>query len=99
MSAHVLNFHWAVDGHLFVYDYLPASGSQRIRGYDVQFGKSLGAPRTEHSPAIYLAFERWGSQPCEVIVSTRGRHTDKPQTIMVKLISSTQLAPPLKLQQ
>ena len=98
-EGEVLTFHWAVDGRLLVYDYRPASGSQRIRGYDVQSGERLGIPRTEHSPAIHLAFEQWGSQPREVLISTRERHTDKPQITTATLISSTPLAPPLKWQQ
>ena len=97
-EGEVLSFHWAVDGRLFVYDYLPASGSQRVRGYDVQSGEGLVVPRAVHSAATSLAFEQWGSRPREVILRTRIRHTDETQTITVTLISSKQLAPTPKPQ-
>lgn len=98
-EGEVLNFHWATGGHLLVYDYLPANGSQRIRGYDVQSGERLVLPRTEHGSDAHLAFEQWGSQPREVIIRMRKRHTDEPRTTTVTLIAITPLAPPLKSRQ
>jgi WD40 repeat protein len=92
-EGEVLTFHWAPDGHLFVYDYLPANGYHRVRGYDVQSGERLVVPRTEHRVSSHLTFEQWGSQPREVIVGMREQHSDEPRTITVNLIASTQLAP------
>ena len=92
-EGEVLSFHWANDGQVLVYDYLPASGSQRIRGYDVQSGERLGIPHTEHSSDVNLVFEQWGSQPREVIVSMRNRHKGESRTTTITLISITQLAP------
>jgi hypothetical protein len=92
-EGEVLTFHWASDSHLLVYDYLPAHGYHRVRGYDVQSGERLVVPRTEHRTSIHLTFEQWGSQPREVIVGMRGQHSDEPRTITVNLIASPQLAP------
>lgn len=92
-EGEVLNFYWATDGQVLVYDYLPASGSQRIRGYDVQSGEKLGIPHTVHGSDANLVFEQWGSQPREVIVNMRNRHTGESRTTTIKLISITQLAP------
>lgn len=92
-EGELLSFHWANDGQVLVYDYLPASGSQRIRGYDVQSGERLGIPHTEHSSDVNLVFEQWGSQPREVVVSMRNRHKGESRTTTITLISITQLAP------
>lgn len=92
-EGEVLTFHWAPDSHLLVYDYLPANGYHRVRGYDVQSGERLVVPRTEHRASIQLTFEQWGSQPREVIVGMKEQHSDEPQTITVSLIASPQLAP------
>ncbi|HRI37269.1 MAG TPA: hypothetical protein PLO50_01805 [Nitrospira sp.] len=92
-EGEVLNFHWATDGQVLVYDYLPARGSQHIRGYDVQSGEKLAIPHTEHGSDANLVFEQWGSQPREVIVSMRNRYTGESRTTTIKLISITQLPP------
>jgi hypothetical protein len=98
-EGEVLSFHWTANGRMFVYDYLPASGSQRVRGYDLQSGERLAIPHTEHGSDTHLAFEQWGSQPREAIVSTRNRHTDEPGSTTIKLVSITQLAPGPKSRQ
>jgi hypothetical protein len=98
-EGEVLSFHWAPDGHTLIYDYLPASGYQRVRGYDVKSGEGLVVPRTEYRPATHLAFEQWGPQPREVILSTRDRRTDEPKTTTVRLIPSPLLVHPPKLRQ
>ena len=92
-EGEVLSFHWANDGQVLAYDYLPASGSQRIRGYDVQSGERLGIPHTKHGSDANLVFEQWGSQPREVVVSIRNRHNGESRTTTITLISITQLAP------
>jgi hypothetical protein len=98
-EGEVLNFHWTADSRVFLYDYLPASGYQRVRGYDLQSREGLVLPPAEHHSATHLAFERWGSQPREVILSTKDGHTEGPQTTTVRLISSKQLVPPSRPRQ
>ncbi len=89
-EGEVLNFHWAPDSHLFLYDYRPASGYQRVRGYDLQSGEGLVVSRTHYRSATHLAFAEWGFEPREVILSMKERPTDEPRTTRVMLISRNQ---------
>jgi hypothetical protein len=98
-EGEVLSFHWAPDGRTLMYDYLPASGYQRVRGYDVQSGEGLVVPRTEYRHDTHLAFEQWGAPPREVILSTKDGHVNKPQTITIRLIPNPRLVPTPKSKQ
>lgn len=61
-------FHWTTDGRTLVYEYIPAGGYRRVKGYDLESGKGLITPRTEENSAIHVTFESWGLRPHEVIL-------------------------------
>jgi hypothetical protein len=74
----VMAFHWAADGRTLAYDYIPAGGYRRVKGYDVESRQDLVMPRKEGDSAIHVAFESWGPRPHEVIVQvTDGRGNER----------------------
>jgi hypothetical protein len=82
----VMAFHWAVDGRTLVYDYIPASGYRRVKGYGIESGVGLIVPRTERKAALDVTFESWGPRPHEIILRVTDRRTDERWTETVKLI-------------
>jgi len=76
----VVAFHWSDDNRMLVYDYLPASGYQRVRAYDIRTRESLFVPRDEGKSTLHITFEAWGSQPGEVVLSVLDIHTNERQT-------------------
>ena len=79
-EGEVVAFHWSDDGRLLVYDYLPASGYRRVKAYDLQTGERLFVPRVEGRAALHIAFEAWGPQPGEVVLSVLDIHANERQT-------------------
>lgn len=82
----VMAFHWAADGRTLAYDYLPAGGYQRVKGFDIESGEGLVAPRTERNAAIHITFESWGPRPREIVLRVTDGRTDERWTETVKLI-------------
>ncbi|MGC4096896.1 MAG: hypothetical protein QM706_07245 [Nitrospira sp.] len=73
----VMALHWATDSRTLVYDYVPANGYRRIKGYDIPSGKGLIVPRTTGNSAVHVMFEGWGPGLHEVILRvTDGRSHD-----------------------
>ncbi len=86
----VLAFHWAADGRTLAYDYVPASGYRRVKGYDIESGNSLVVPRTERNSAIHVTFESWGPRPHEVILRITDVRSNERRTETVTLIPHAQ---------
>lgn len=82
----VMALHWAADGRTLVYDYVPANGYRRVKGYDIQSGKGLIVPRTPGNSAVHVTFESWGPRPHEVILRLTDGHSHEHQTETVTLI-------------
>lgn len=82
----VVAFHWAADGRTLAYDYLPASGYRRVKGYDIESGESLVVPRTERNAATHVMFKSWGPRPHEVILGVTDGRANKRRTETVTLI-------------
>lgn len=82
----VVAFHWAADGRTLAYDYLPASGYRRVKGYDLKSGEGLVVPRTDRNSAIHVTFESWGPRPHEIILRVIDDHGKKHRTETVTLI-------------
>ncbi|HEY5932957.1 MAG TPA: hypothetical protein VIT63_08565 [Nitrospira sp.] len=82
----VMAFHWAADGRTLAYDYLPASGYRRVRGYDIETGEGLIVPRMERNSAGHVTFESWGPQPHEVILRMTDIRSNESRTVTVTLI-------------
>ena len=82
----VVAFHWAADGRTLAYDYLPASGYRRVKGYDIESWEGLVVPRTERNSAIHVTFESWGPRSHEVILSVTDGRSKKRRTETVTLI-------------
>jgi hypothetical protein len=64
-EGNVVAFHWSDDNRMLVNDYLPASGYQRVRAYDIQTGESLFLPRDEGKAALHITFEAIGLIPSQ----------------------------------
>lgn len=79
-EGEVVAFHWSDDSRMLAYDYLPASGYRRVKAYDLQTGERLFVPRVEGRAALHIAFEAWGPQPGEVVLSVLDIHTNERQT-------------------
>ncbi len=74
----VMAFHWATNSQALAYDYIPASGYRRVKGYDIESGEGLIVPRTERNSAIHVTFESWGPLRHEVILRvTDGRSNER----------------------
>jgi len=86
-EGEVVAFHWSDDSRMLAYDYLPASGYRRVKAYDVQSAESLGVPQLSGGSAVHITFEKWGSQPREVILSVTDIHKNTRQTNTIKLVS------------
>ena len=84
----VVAFHWAADGRTLAYDYLPASGYRRVKGYDIESGEGLVVPRTERNSAIHVTFESWGPRRHEVILRVTDLRSNEHRTETVTLISN-----------
>jgi len=82
----VVAFHWAADGRTLVYDYVPASGYRRVKGYDIESGEGLVVPRTERNSAIHVTFEGWGPRPREIILRVTDGRSKERRTETVTLI-------------
>lgn len=82
----VMALHWATDSRTLVYDYVPANGYRRVKGYDIQSGNGLIVPRTPGHSAVHVAFEGWGPDPHEVILRLTDGHSHDHQTETVTLI-------------
>ncbi|BFU92213.1 MAG: hypothetical protein NTAFB01_34000 [Nitrospira sp.] len=82
----VVAFHWAADGRTLAYDYLPASGYRRVKGYDIESGEGLFVPRTERHSATHVMFDGWGPGPHEVILCVTDIRSHEPRTETVTLI-------------
>lgn len=82
----VLAFHWTADGRTLAYDYVPASGYRRVKGYDIESGEGLIAPLRERHSAIHITFGKWGPQPREVILSVVDVRRNERRTETVTLI-------------
>ncbi|MBX3329960.1 MAG: hypothetical protein KF722_06140 [Nitrospira sp.] len=82
----VAAFHWAADGRTLAYDYLPASGYHRVKGYDIGSGKGLVMPHTERNSATHVTFESWGSRPHEIILRITDGGSKELRTETVTLI-------------
>ena len=82
----VMDLHWAADGRALVYDYVPATGYRRVKGYDIQSGKGLIVPRTPRNSAVHVAFEGWGPGPHEVLLRLTDGHSHDHRTETVTLI-------------
>ena len=82
----VLAFHWSVDSRILAYDYLPASGYRRVKAYDVHSGQRLVVPQIETRSTVHITFEKWGSQPHEVILSVTDTRSNTHQTKTIELI-------------
>ena len=82
----VVAFHWAADGRTLAYDYVPASGYRRVKGYDIESREGLVVPRTERNAALDVEFESWGPQPHEIIIRVTDRRTNERWTEPVKLV-------------
>jgi hypothetical protein len=82
----VVAFHWAADGRTLAYDYLPASGYRRVKGYDIESGEGLAIPRTERNSATHVTFESWGPRLHEVILGITDGRTNERWTETVTLI-------------
>lgn len=79
-------FHWAADGRTVAYDYVPASGYGRVKGYDIESGEGLVVPRTERNAALDVTFECWGPGPHEITLRVTDRLTDERRTETVRLV-------------
>jgi hypothetical protein len=86
MEGDVVAFHWAADGRTLAYDYLPASGYRRVKGYDIESGEGLVIPRTERNSATHVTFESWGPRLHEVILGVTDGRTNERWTETVTLI-------------
>ena len=86
MEGDVVAFHWAADGRTLAYDYLPASGYRRVKGYDIESGEGLVIPRTERNSATHVTFESWGPRLHEVILGVTDGSTNERWTETVTLI-------------
>ena len=82
----VMALHWAADGRTLVYDYVPANGYRRVKGYDIQSGIGLIVPRTQRNSAVHVMFEGWGPRPHEVILRLTDGHSHEQQTETITLI-------------
>ena len=82
----VVAFHWTADGRTLAYDYLPASGYRRVKGYDIESGEGLVIPRTERNSATHVTFESWGPRLHEVILGITDVPTNERWTETVTLI-------------
>lgn len=79
-------FHWTTDGRTLVYEYIPAGGYRRVKGYDLESEKGLVMPRTERNSAIHVTFESWGSGPHEVILRITDIRNNEGRTEPVTMI-------------
>ncbi len=81
----VVAFHWAADGRTLAYDYLPANGYRRVKGYDIESGEDLVVPRAERNSATHVTFESWGPRPHEIIlrITDRGSNERRTETVML----------------
>jgi hypothetical protein len=82
----VAAFHWAADGRTLAYDYVPASGYRRVKGYDLESGERIVVPRTERTSASHVTFESWGPRPHEVILRVTDGRSNERRTETVTLI-------------
>ena len=82
----VVAFHWAADGRTLAYDFIPAGGYRRVKGYDVESGKGLVVPRTDRQSAIHVTFEKWGANPREVVLSVTDAGSNERRADTVTLI-------------
>lgn len=82
----VVAFHWAADGRTLAYDFIPAGGYRRVKGYDVESGKGLVVPRTDRQSAIHVTFEKWGANPREVVLSVTDAGSNERHADTVTLI-------------
>jgi hypothetical protein len=79
-------FHWRGDSRMLAYDYLPASGHRGLKARDVATGEGLVVPRGETRIAARIAFEKWGPQPREVILSITDVRTNQRRFTTVTLV-------------
>jgi hypothetical protein len=79
-------FHWASDGRTLAYDYVSAGGYREVKGYDIESGEGLVVPHTERKSASHVTFQRWGTQPHEVILRITDIRTDEGRIETVTLI-------------
>lgn len=82
----VMAFHWATDSRALAYDYIPASGYRRVKGYDIESGEGLVVPRTERNSAIHVTFESWGPLRHEVILRVTDIRSSEHRTETVTLV-------------
>lgn len=82
----VVAFHWAADGRTFAYDYLPASGYRRVKGYDIESAEGLVVPLMERDSAIHVTFESWGPRAHDVILRLTDVRSNERRTETVTLI-------------
>ena len=85
-EADVIAFHWAADSRTLAYDYLPASGYRRVKGYDIESGEGLFVPRTKHNSTTHVTFESWGPGLHEIILCVTDIRSHECRTETVTLI-------------
>lgn len=81
----VIAFHWTADGRALAYDYIPAGGYRRVKGYDVESRQGLVMPRKDGDSAIHVTFESWGPRPHEVILQVTDGHGNERRIETVTL--------------
>lgn len=86
-EGEVMVFHWAADSRTLVYDYLPASGYRRVKGYDMKSGERLVVSRIDGKSAVHIMFEDWGSRQHEVILRVTDGCSNERRTETATLIS------------
>jgi hypothetical protein len=85
-EGEVIAFHWSADSRTLAYDYRPASGYQLVKAYDVRSGKGLVVPRLGGGSSVHITFEKWGSQPGELVLSVTDVQSNRRQTDTITLV-------------